>query len=177
MIGASCRLSSVRRACRRNGIAQYEFMPPEGFTTMGCEFTWHGSHQPLTKKSPSGHSIEGVSSSSQYARISILRQLAGNVVSHICCSAPGPVISASVTVVWGAISIEGETFHPWPRSRAQLAPVPSVAIPPRPFSPVGFSALIERVFARERRARLPRSIPRPLKLYGSVIYATFIYLC
>jgi hypothetical protein len=41
--------------------------------------------------------------------------------------------------------IEGDTFQPWPRPRAQLAPVPSVAMPPFPFSPVKFSGEIDRV--------------------------------
>ena len=45
---------------------------------------------------------------------------------------------------------------------AATAPVPSVAMPPAPFAPVKFSALIERDFARERRARFPMPRPRPL---------------
>ena len=32
-----------------------------------------------------------------------------------------------------------------------MAPVPSVAMPPLPFSPVKFSGEIERVFASDRR--------------------------
>src|ERR671937_452101 len=59
--------------------------------------------------------------------------------------------------------MEGETFQPRPSSRAATAPVPSVALPPCPLAPVGFSALIERVWAVDSRARLPRSRPRPLK--------------
>src|SRR5438876_12144703 len=59
---------------------------------------------------------------------------------------------------------EGETFHFCPSSRAAFLPVPSVAIPPLPFSPVRFSGLIERVFAFESRKRLPRFRCRPLKL-------------
>jgi hypothetical protein len=39
---------------------------------------------------------------------------------------------------------DGETFQPWPSSRAAFLPVPSVAMPPLPFSPVKFSGLIER---------------------------------
>ena len=57
--------------------------------------------------------------------------------------------------------IEGDIFQPWPRPRAGLAPVPSVAMPPLPFSPVKFSGLIERVLAEDSRDRLPRFIPRP----------------
>jgi hypothetical protein len=36
-------------------------------------------------------------------------------------------------------------------------------MPPLPFSPVGFSALIERVLALDSRHRLPSVIPKPLK--------------
>src|SRR5881392_3304651 len=58
--------------------------------------------------------------------------------------------------------MEGETFHPCPSSRAATAPVPSVAIPAFPLSPVKFSALIDRVFAFDRRERLPRLMFSPL---------------
>jgi hypothetical protein len=50
-------------------------------------------------------------------------------------------------VLFAGIETLGEIFQPWPRSRAHSAPVPSVARPPAPGSPVGFSALIERLFA------------------------------
>ena len=40
---------------------------------------------------------------------------------------------------------------PLPRSRAQLAPVPSVAAPPLPFSPVKCSGLIDRLLPRAGR--------------------------
>ena len=40
-------------------------MPPVGFTQMGIELTMARSPKPLQKKSPTGHSTEGVSSSSQ----------------------------------------------------------------------------------------------------------------
>ncbi|MEZ4715087.1 MAG: hypothetical protein R2851_03205 [Caldilineaceae bacterium] len=53
-------------------------------------------------------------------------------------------MSASVTVVLPGMWMEGETFQPWPSSRAESAPVPSVALPPAPLAPVKFSALIER---------------------------------
>src|SRR5579859_5429296 len=53
------------------------------------------------------------------------------------------------------MSTEGETFHPLPRSRAAALPVPSVAIPPLPFSPVKFSGLIERDLASESRYKSP----------------------
>ena len=55
-----------------------------------------------------------------------------------CRSAPG----------WrcpGGDADGGETFQPRPSSRAQAAPVPSVARPPPFFSPVKFSALMERL--------------------------------
>ena len=71
----------------------------------------------------------------------------------MCWIAPGPWMSASVNVSPALIRIDGETFQPWPRSRAAFAPVPSVAMPPLPFSPVKFSGLIDRVFARDRRDR------------------------
>jgi hypothetical protein len=48
-------------------------------------------------------------------------------------------------------------------ARAVGLPVPSVAMPPAPFSPVKFSGLIERVRAAESLLRLPRLRPRPLK--------------
>src|SRR5262245_14068839 len=77
--------------------------------------------------------------------------------------APLPCTSASVNVVSGAMDTDGESFQPWPRSRAAFAPVPLVAMPPLPFSPVKFSALIERVRALDKRDRLPRCMPRPSK--------------
>ena len=76
--------------------------------------------------------------------------------------APEPSMSATVNVSPGAMRTEGEIFQPWPRSRAQLAPVPSVAVPALPFSPVKFSALMERVFALDSSDRLPRFMPSPL---------------
>ena len=48
---------------------------------------------------------------------------------------------------------EGETFQPRPSSREGPAPVPLVAMPARPFSPVKFSGLMDRVLASERRYR------------------------
>ena len=76
-------------------------------------------------------------------------------VIQMCWIAPGPSISARVKVSPGLMLTEGEIFQPWPRSRATLAPVPSVAMPPLPFSPVKFSGLIERVFALESRESPP----------------------
>ena len=61
---------------------------------------------------------------------------------------------------------EGETFQPWPSSRAAFLPVPSVAMPALPFSPVKFSGLIERVWASDKRERLPRVMSRPLNGLG-----------
>ena len=58
--------------------------------------------------------------------------------------------------------MDGETFHPWPSSRDACAPVPSVAMPARPFSPLKFSALMERVFAFDSREILWSPMPRPL---------------
>src|SRR5690242_12600499 len=82
----------------------------------------------------------------------------------MCWIAPEPSISATVNVSPGLTRTLGEIFQPWPRPFAWLAPVPSVAVPPRPFSPVKFSALMERVWASESRQTLPRSRPSPLKL-------------
>ena len=47
-----------------------------------------------------------------------------------------------------------------------LPPVPVVARAPIPLAPVGFSGLIERVCAGDRRATLPRCTPRPLNVKG-----------
>ncbi len=55
-----------------------------------------------------------------------------------------------------------------------MAPVPSVAMPPPPFSPVKFSGLIERDLASDRRERLPRFMPSPEK--RSAMFATSAYL-
>src|SRR3954452_25189652 len=120
------------------------------------------SHQPFAKKSPTGTSIEGRSSLSQKKRNTSRRQYAGATVSQICWIAPGPSISARTPVALPAISMLGEIFQPCPSSRAELAPVPSVAFPPSPFAPVKFSALIERVCADDNRDKFPRLIPRPL---------------
>src|SRR5690606_4384708 len=122
------------------------------------------SHQPLAKKSPSGTSTDGASSSSQYIRKTSRRHHVGCTVSQMCWIAPGPSISASVAVSFGWILMLGETFHPCPSSRAASAPVPSVALPPSPFAPVKFSALIDRVSAFDSRDRLPRCIPSPLNV-------------
>ena len=46
--------------------------------------------------------------------------------------------------------------------RAQAADAPSMDIPPLPFSPVGFSAEIERVCAEESLLKLPMFMPNPL---------------
>ena len=51
---------------------------------------------------------------------------------------------ASVKVVPAWMTTEGEIFQPCPNFRAAWAPVPVVAIPPWPFSPVKFSGLTER---------------------------------
>ena len=84
-------------------------------------------------------------------------------VIHICWIAPAPSMSPRRSVSPGATRFEGEIFQPRPRPRAWIAPVPSSAIPPLPFSPVGFSALIERDLAVDKRDRLPRCNPSPGK--------------
>ena len=70
-------------------------------------------------------------------------------------------MSASVKVSPGAISIEGETFQPTPRSRAQTAPVPSLARPPAPGAPVKFSGEIERETRSNVAKDWLRLTPRP----------------
>ena len=115
---------------------------------------------PHAKKSPAGHSTEGFSSPSQCIRKMLSRLFPVGVI-QMCWIAPAPWTSA-ITKVWPAsIRTEGETFQPWPNSRAARAPVPSVAMPPLPFSPVKFSGLIERVWAADKRGRLPRFISKP----------------
>src|SRR5438552_818134 len=91
-------------------------------------------------------------------------------VSHMCWMAPEPAMSAITNVSPGPIRTNGETFHPSPRSRAAAAPVPSVAMPPRPFSPVKFSGLIERVSASASRHRFARPTPSP---FHSLIYRQY----
>ncbi|HEX3959623.1 MAG TPA: hypothetical protein VHZ03_23810 [Trebonia sp.] len=59
-------------------------------------------------------------------------------------------MSASVAIAPGSMTTLGETFQPAPRSRAGPCPVPEVAIPPRPGSPVGFSALTDRLRASRK---------------------------
>src|SRR5471030_2164333 len=76
--------------------------------------------------------------------------------------APGPSISAIVYVVCFFMTTLGLIFHVWPKSRAGPAPVPVVAIPPLPFSPLKFSGLIDRVWASDKRYKLPRLTPSPL---------------
>ena len=80
------------------------------------------------------------------------RQLPVGVI-QMCWMAPGPLMSARVKVLLALMCTDGETFQPCPSSRAALLPVPSVAIPPLPFSPLKFSGLIDRVLALLRRAR------------------------
>ena len=87
----------------------------------------------------------------------------GAGVIQICWIAPGPSISATVNVLLALIRTDGETFQVRPRSRAAPWPVPSVAMPPFPFSPLKFSGLIDRDCASESRERVPRCISRPSK--------------
>src|SRR5215211_2457332 len=75
--------------------------------------------------------------------------------------APWPVISARVNVLPGSIIMKGLIFQPCPRSRAASEALPCVAMPPLPFSPVRFSGLIEKVFARDTLYKLLRLLSRP----------------
>src|SRR5580692_8552452 len=74
---------------------------------------------------------------------------------------PGPVISASVTVLLALILIDGETFQPWPNSREAPLPVPLVAMPAWPFSPVKLSGLMERDCTLYRRSMFSIETLRP----------------
>ena len=60
-----CWFSSVMRARAPNGIEKYMLKPRFGTTATGMEFTRHARPNPQQKKSPSGHSTLGSSSSSQ----------------------------------------------------------------------------------------------------------------
>src|SRR5271167_3942771 len=83
-------------------------------------------------------------------------------VIQICAIAPAPLISAITFTSPGSITTYGETFHPRPSFRAGLFDLSGCAIAPLPFSPVGFSGLIERLSAVDRIARLPMCMPSPL---------------
>src|SRR5712692_601396 len=83
-------------------------------------------------------------------------------VIQICAIAPAPAMSASTFTSPGSITMYGETFQPRPSLRAGLLTGSGTAIAPLPFSPVGFSGLIERLSAFDRIGRLPRCMPRPL---------------
>src|SRR5580692_12301942 len=79
----------------------------------------------------------------------------------MCWMEPAPLISARVTVFSGGITMNGFTFQPCPRSRAAFEALPSVAMPPLPFSPLKFSGLIEKLLALETRYRLLRLLVSP----------------
>src|SRR5271170_1275200 len=83
-------------------------------------------------------------------------------VIQICAIAPAPLISAITFASPGSITTYGETFHPRPSFRAGLFDLSGCAIAPLPFSPVGFSGLIDRLSAVERIERLPMCMPSPL---------------
>ena len=80
------------------------------------------------------------------------------------CAASSSMSAISNTAP-GSMTIYGFTFQPVPRSRAALRaePLSSGHMPPFPFSPVKFSGLIERVFASDRRERLPMCMPKTPK--------------
>ena len=79
-------------------------------------------------------------------------------------------MSAIVNVSCAATRTLGDIFQPCPSSLAQFSPVPWTAIPAFPFSPVKFSAQIERVFASDILDRLPKFIPKPL---NDIAYAPY----
>lgn len=75
--------------------------------------------------------------------------------------APSPGECRMVKMVDAVKRLQRDQKEPGMPSAAP-ALVPSVAMPPLPFSPVKFSGLIERVCAFERRDRFPMFIPNPL---------------
>src|SRR5436190_21970292 len=93
------------------------------------------------------------------------RQLPVGVI-QICWIQPPLFISANVKVVFDLITTLGLTFHFWPRSLDGPAPVPVVAMPPFPFSPLKFSGLMDLVLASDRRKILLRLLSIPLNLPG-----------
>ena len=83
-------------------------------------------------------------------------------VIQMCCMEPGPLISATVNVVFDLMRTLGLTFQPCPKSREALEPVPSVAMPPLPFSPVKFSGEMDLLFASESLKRFDMLDSMPL---------------
>jgi hypothetical protein len=79
-----------------NGMGKKQFMPRAGLTTMGIELTMQSLPNPQQKKSPSGVSTDGVSSSSQYILRTISRRTKKSfsvrsvTVIQICWIIPGP---------------------------------------------------------------------------------------
>src|SRR6185437_4015522 len=108
------------------------------------ELTWANDAQPWQNKSPTGTATAASAAPSQYARSTTDRSLAGGTASHMCRITPGPATSATVCVPPAAISTDGDTFQPGPRSLAAAAPVPVAAPPPALLPPAGFSGLTER---------------------------------
>ena len=59
---------------------------------------------------------------------------------------------------------DGETFQPWPRSRARLgAGALRWPCPPSPFSPVKFSGLIERDLGARQPAQIGEAGDQPVE--------------
>src|SRR6202000_2737679 len=101
------------------------------------------------------------------------RQLPVGVI-HICCMAPGPVISAMINVVFDFITTLGLTFQPWPSSLAASLPVPVMAMPPLPFSPVKFSGLMERLLASDTWYKLLKLLFKPVFFWAMATVAAHI---
>ena len=113
---------------------------------MGSDISGAYSAHPWQNKSPTGRATAGSPSwSSQVIRKTRVRQASGRIVSHRCRITPAPSISARSARSPAPITRLGDTFQPKPRSRAALAPVPSVARAPAPRAPVGFSAVMARL--------------------------------
>src|SRR5712691_8248075 len=94
---SSAALVNVMRQRLRNGISQYELRPLRGLTHTASELTCAYWPQPHAKKSPTGHSTDGLSWSSQYIRRMQKRQLHVGVI-QICWIAPAAWMSARVRV-------------------------------------------------------------------------------
>jgi hypothetical protein len=93
------------------------------------------------------------------------RQFLPEVVHQMWFTAPLAFTSAKVNTSPAFSTTYGLIFQPRPKSRAQPLAGPSSDMPPLPFSPVKFSAEIERVFAFVSLYRLPKLLFNPLNIF------------
>src|SRR5207249_2325687 len=89
---------------------------------------------------------------------------------QMCVTTPGPLMSASVTVLPASSMMQGRIFQPTPSIEPALF-LSGLAFAPPPFSPRGFSAEMERVSALERSGSAPRLLVNELS--GSILSASF----